>query len=201
MADLLAEDDFKYEEIPIEQFEDNDAEENALLDAFNSLNLKSGKNDQSSSQVLNATSVTQVRPSVVDDFIRNFLIKGGMKRTLDQFNTEWYELQSKGKLPAELSTPVPDIYLRNEDLDQQARKLREEVEKMREIASKAQATWDKFRKERDFHRMHHQRVVQEKAKLVDDIRRLKNHMRSYEPAIEELKRKYEAVIKEKMLVR
>ncbi|RYG68858.1 hypothetical protein EON64_04170, partial [archaeon] len=201
MADLLEEDDFKYEEIPIEQFEDNEAEENALLDAFNSLNLKTGKGDPSVSQVPNTTSVTQVRPSVVDDFIRNFLIKGGMKRTLDQFNTEWYELQSKGKLPAELSIPVPDIYLRNEDLDQQARKLREEVEKMREIASKAQATWDKFRKERDFHRMHHQRVVQEKAKLVDDIRRLKNHMRSYEPAIEELKRKYEAVIKEKMLVR
>ena len=31
---------------------------------------------------------TDVRPSVVDDFIRNFLIKVGMERTLECFNTE-----------------------------------------------------------------------------------------------------------------
>lgn len=72
---------------------------------------------------------------------------------------------------------------------------------MREVATKAQATWDKFRKERDFHRMHHQRVLQEKAKVVDDLRRLKQHMRSYEPAIEELKRRHETAMKEKMLIR
>lgn len=35
-----------------------------------------------------------------------------------------------------------------------------QVEKMQEIANKAQSTWDKFRRERDFHRMHHKRVVQ-----------------------------------------
>jgi hypothetical protein len=31
----------------------------------------------------------QVRPSVVDDFIRNFMIKANLRRTLDTFNTEW----------------------------------------------------------------------------------------------------------------
>lgn len=31
---------------------------------------------------------------------------------------------------------------------------------MQAIAERAQGTWDKFRKERDFHRMHHKRVVQ-----------------------------------------
>lgn len=61
----------------------------------------------------------QVRPSVVDDFIRNFLIKVGLTRTLDSFNTEWYELQAKGRLGEEYTTKVPDIYLRNEELDEQ----------------------------------------------------------------------------------
>jgi sperm-associated antigen 16 protein len=196
----LDQDDFQYEEIPVLD-EDNEAEEDALMEAFQSLQLKS-KAESSQSQLLNTTtSMTQVRPSVVDDFVRNFLIKAGLKRTLDLFNTEWFELQSKGKLPNELSTPVPDIYLRNEDLDQQTRLLREQVVSMREVAAKAQATWDKFRKERDFHRMHHQRVLQEKNKLVEDIRRLKNHMRSYEPAIDELKKRHEAAIKEKMLIK
>lgn len=37
----------------------------------------------------------------------------------------------------------------------------------------ASATWDRFRKERDFHRMHHKRVAQEKNKLITDIKRLK----------------------------
>jgi hypothetical protein len=33
------------------------------------------------------------------------------------------------------------------------------------MAEKAKGTWDKLRKERDFHKMHHQRVQQEKKKL------------------------------------
>lgn len=138
MADLLEEDDdFKYEEIPLEpggEDDDDGPDADALLDAFNSLQLKNkldsgstsqGNNNGSSNP--NSQTITQVRPSVVDDFVRNFLIKAGMKRTLDIFNTEWYELQSKGKLPNELSTAVPDIYLRNEDLDQQTKQLREQV--------------------------------------------------------------------------
>lgn len=56
---------------------------------------------------------------MVDDYIRNFLIKVGMARTLDSFNTEWYELQARGRLSEEYSTKVPDIYLRNEELDEQ----------------------------------------------------------------------------------
>ena len=62
-----------------------------------------------------ARIVTQVRPSVVDDFIRNFLIKVGMTRTLDAFNTEWYELQSKGPTAAQrlpTVTPVAKCKLR-----------------------------------------------------------------------------------------
>lgn len=202
---LDEEDDFKYEEVLVDQ-DDDEEEEDDILNAFHSLQMKTPKSPthgnefQSSSQVLNQ-SITQVRPSVVDDFIRNFLIKAGMKKALEIFNTEWYELQSKGRLPNELSTAVPDIYLRNEDLDQQTRQLRQQVEKMNQVAVRAQATWDKFRKERDYHRMHHKRVIQEKNKLIDDIRRLRNHMRSYEPAIEELKKRHEAAIKEKMLVR
>ena len=39
----------------------------------------------------------------------------------------------------------------------------------------ASATWDKFRKERDFHRMHHKRVAQEKNRLISDLQRLKKH--------------------------
>ena len=145
--------------------------------------------------------LTQVRPEVVDDFIRNFLVKVGMKRTLDNFNSEWYELQAKGKLAEEYTATVPDIYLRNQDLDERVVSLQAQLDKMRVVTERAQGTWDKFRKERDFHRMHHRRVVQEKAKLTNDLQRLRKHYLSYEPTLKDLQRKYEVAMKEKMLTR
>lgn len=197
-------DNFRYE--LIDDNNDNDDEEDDLADALASLQLKQRSSNSSTFQGTDGMTesksvVTHVRPSVVDDFIRNFLIKAGMKKALESFNTEWYELQSKGKLPSELCEVVPDIYLRNEDLDMQTRSLREQVDKMRAVAGRAQATWDKFRKERDYHRMHHRRVVQEKNKLIDDLKRLRGHLRSYEPTIEELKRRYELAMKEKMMTK
>jgi len=193
------EDDFQYE-VVTEEPDDDDDEDDDLADALASINIKRSTSTTERSNV-STSPVTQVRPSVVDDFVRNFLIKAGMKRTLDCFNAEWYEMQSKGRLPAEIASAVPDIYLRNDELDQQARVLREQVDKMRQVAGRAQATWDKFRKERDFHRMHHKRVVQEKNNLIKDLKRVRNHLRSYEPMIDELKGKHQAALKEKMLIK
>ena len=33
-----------------------------------------------------------------DEFIRNFFIKFGMRRTLESFQQEWYELKANGRL-------------------------------------------------------------------------------------------------------
>ena len=45
---------------------------------------------QARKETLPKASVTQ-RPEVVDDFVRNFLVKVKMYRTLDCFQTEWFE--------------------------------------------------------------------------------------------------------------
>merc|ERR1712032_1688750 len=66
-----------------------------------------------------------------------------------------------------MGPPVPDIYMKNHGLDEEVFLLRQEVEKARSVASTAKQTWDKFRKERDFHRMHHRRVVQEKVFIIN----------------------------------
>ncbi len=192
-------DDFQYERVD-DNFLDDEDEDDELTEALASMQTRN-RNQSPTSQINQSVTMTQIRPSVVDDFIRNFMIKAGMKRSLETFNSEWYELQSKGKLSPDLATPVPDIYLRNEDLDQQAKALREQVENMRVVATKAQSTWDKFRKERDFHRMHHKRVVQEKNKLISDLRRLRDHLRAYEPTIEELRRKHDTSLKDKALLK
>lgn len=187
-------DGFEYKAVDAEDdLDDDDDLETALA---------SIQNDRSTADELAAArATTQVRPAVLDDFMRNVLIKLSMSRTLDAFNTEWYELQSKGKLTPEDVAVVPDIYLRNQALDEQVRELRAHVSKMEAVASKAKGTWDAFRKERDFHRMHHRRVVQEKKKLILDIKRLREKFSGFEPTLAELRAKYEVAMKEKMLMR
>ena len=56
-----------------------------------------------------------------------------------------------------------------------------------------------MRKERDYHRMHHNRVIQEKNKLISDLKRLKGHYETYEPLIRTMKAKYDVAIREKVL--
>eukprot|EP00762_Andalucia_godoyi_P000031 ANDGO_02375.mRNA.1 Flagellar WD repeat-containing protein Pf20 len=171
---------------------------------------KSKLQDKSSTSNLNGTSLSSTsvprgqvskRPEVVDDFIRNFLIKSGMMKTLDAFQSEWYDAISSGKIDAQRTNSVPDIYLMNQALEERILTMETELNHAKEVAQKAKATWDKFRKERDFHRMHHRRVVQEKNKLVKDIQRLQKHYENYEPTLNEMKRKYELAMKEKMLTK
>jgi hypothetical protein len=50
--------------------------------------------------------------------------------------------------------------------------LQEELDEARIIAEKARSTYDKLRKQRDFQKINHRRVQQEKAKLNTDA--LKN---------------------------
>ena len=56
-----------------------------------------------------------------------------------------------------------------------------------------------MKKERDYHRMNHNRVAQEKNKLINDLKRLKTHYESYEPLLRTMKAKYDTAIREKVI--
>jgi hypothetical protein len=93
---------FAYDEVDFDADQEEEGEgDDDIVDAFTTIQHN---NDTYAAQHPAAHSITEVRPSVVDDFIRNFLIKAGMKTTLDCFNTEWFELMTKGKLPNEVHT-------------------------------------------------------------------------------------------------
>jgi len=102
-----------------------------------------------------------------DEFIRNFFIKFGMRRTLESFQQEWYELKAKSRLPDNLPQ-IPEIYRRNAELSDELAALQEELDEARIIAEKARSTYDKLRKQRDFQKINHRRVQQEKSKLAND---------------------------------
>jgi len=77
-----------------------------------------------------------------------------------------YDLKSRGLLPAAAAERVPDAYAHNGNLSSDVLALQQQLADARAIAAKASATWDSFRKERDHHRMHHKRVLQEKNRLI-----------------------------------
>uniref|UniRef100_A0A7M4E545 Sperm associated antigen 16 n=1 Tax=Crocodylus porosus TaxID=8502 RepID=A0A7M4E545_CROPO len=143
-------------------------------------------------------SVSEI-PEAVDDFLCNFLIRMRMARTLDCFQTERYELMQKGVLEPKDIGFVPDIYTHNQHLETENKRLKKDLENYKIAASKAKEALLKIQKERDFHRMHHKRVVQEKNRLISDIKRLKTHYASYEPTLRQLTEKYQAVLRQKML--
>lgn len=201
------EDDMDYEEVPVDEFDDDDDDEQdddfaSVLKGLRAGDEPAGAATKGSAPAMEKQKIgIESKPTVVDDFIRNFLIKLNMGKTLEVFNTEWYDMAEQGKLNVEDIGVVSDIYIRNENLDEQVKSLREEVTKSRTIAEKARGTWDKFRKERDFHRMHHRRVVQEKNVLIKDMKRLKKHYSTFEPALKAMREKYEGAMKDKMLMK
>lgn len=191
-------------EIEAEQSDDDDEEE---FDAIVRNLKKPEKHEQSvvrtGSDKAEFEKFVELRefPTVVDDFFRNFLIRMGMTSTLQIFNHEWYELISKGLIKDDNARLVPDIYLQNQTLDDQVRRLQLDLAETRAITLKAKETWKKFRKQRDLHKMHHYRVLQEKEALAIKTKRLEKHNKSLEPLLQELKSKYESCTKEKTLIR
>jgi len=143
------------------------------------------------------------KPTVIEDFIRNFLISNEMHDALDVFQREWYNKLQGGDAGDEMAAiaAIPDIYVQRERLSATVKTLRGSLERMESVTRRVKGTWDGLRKERDFHRMHHRRVAQEKKELLKQLKRLKKYCDSLEPTISALRTKYEAAAKEKMLFR
>ncbi|KAF6116299.1 sperm associated antigen 16 [Phyllostomus discolor] len=154
------------------------------------------------SQILEQKTVLPSKrevPEVIEDFLCNFLIKMGMTRTLDCFQSEWYELIQKGVTEVSGAGNVPDVYSQNMLLENENKNLKKDLKHYKQAADKAREDLLKTQKERDFHRMHHKRIVQEKNKLINDLKGLKLHYASYEPTIRVLLEKHQTLLKQKMM--
>merc|ERR1711937_224827 len=198
-----SDDGFEYDEVVVDSGDEvveQDVDED-LESALESIKRKIKPGHGNEDPAMKVHPVVAKRPEVLDDFIRNFLIKMKLEKTLETFQAEWFELTQKGILTEEDVGVVPDIYLRNQQMDDNVKYLRTELDKARKIAEHAESMFDNLRKERDFHRMHHKRVVQEKNKLIKDLRRLREHYKHFEPALEETKEKYERLMREKSMLK
>ena len=193
-----SDDDFSYEEIAVEHFNESDGEEDFLT--ANRAANETKKHSELSGQRSDQTRATlSKKPEVVEDFVKNFLVELGMLKTLESFQTEWHELSRT----ADPSTqqPLSDCYNQNRGLQRRIEELVQEVNSQREGGVKAGEVLVRVRKERDFHRMHHKRLIQEKQKLIEDLKRLKQHYAKYPPTLSALREKYEGAVRDRMLTR
>ena len=81
-----------------------------------------------------------------DEFLRNFFIKFGMKKTLDSFQSEWFELKTKDQLDVSAMPEIPEVYRENIELSNVLTQLQKEVDEARIIAEKSRSTYDKLMK-------------------------------------------------------
>ncbi|XP_053492872.1 sperm-associated antigen 16 protein-like isoform X2 [Ictalurus furcatus] len=194
-----SEDGFEYKEISSEEISVTEEED---LEAVSEI-LHNSTNDSEFVPELTPSSSQKLRspiPEVMDNFLRDFLMKMGMHKTLDCFQTEWFEMLHKGTLKTNRVGFIPDIYTHNQLLDNELKNIQKERDIYKQAAFQAKENIVKLQIEWDFHQLHHRHVVQERNRLIEDIQRLKEHYESYGPALKQLNEKYQTAMRQKMLV-
>ncbi|XP_044029797.1 sperm-associated antigen 16 protein [Siniperca chuatsi] len=144
-------------------------------------------------------------PEAVDDFLRNLLRRAGLRRTLSSFEAEWYG--SAQKLLTETVTVaatgilfIPDALTHKQLLQSELDTVRRETDLLRQQVLTAGESLVRMQRERDFHRLQYRRVAEDKNRLIEDFKQLKKHLESYEPALRQLDDKYQAALRQKMLI-
>lgn len=151
---------------------------------------------QSRVEASTAASPIIHRPETMDAFLSTFLLQMGMTETLECFQSEWAELLQRGLVDAQQVEVVPDVYIDILQLHWKLKSIQREIKEYREASSAAAEILEKARKARDIQRMHHQRVLVEKNRLIEELRMLKIKCSSYESELKRQFEKYQAAVKQ-----
>ncbi|XP_077593766.1 uncharacterized protein spag16 [Stigmatopora nigra] len=146
-------------------------------------------------------------PETVDDFVRNFLQRIGLSRTLDSFEREWYSSAQKlltkpleTVSPAEGTLVLPDALTHKRLLQTELQKVYSEINYLKQKVLCAGDNLVKMQRDRDQQQLQWQILLAEKSHAMEDIKRLKKRLSAYEPALRELDGKYEVALRHKMLI-
>ena len=124
-----------------------------------------------------------------------------MSKTLNVFQQEWHELQKKGTFHDVQIGLITDMQNKNSKLKSKIETMKVELQEANIIADQAKSTWEKLRKERDFHKTHQDRVNNEKITISQNIKKMKDLHEDYEEKIEEIQKKHLQAVKEKALLK
>jgi hypothetical protein len=177
------------EDLAVESFVDDEDDLNDFTALKTKTEMKKAAQQDATgkvTRVLEAVPKTISRDVVIDDFIRNFMLKFKMSKTLNIFTQEWHDLQKKGTFHDVQIGLITDMHNKNAKLRSKIDTMKVELKEANVIADQAKSTWEKLRKERDFHRQHQDRVNGEKVDISQNIKRMKDLHEDYEEKIEEI---------------
>lgn len=137
----------------------------------------------------------------VDAFLSSFLLQMGMTETLDWFQMEWAELVQRGVVDAQQVEMVPDVYVEIQHLVRKLKNIQQEGKEYREASSAAVDILEKARKARHIQQMHHQRVLIEKKRLIEELRKLKVKYNRCESELKRWNEKYHTVVRQTVMMR
>lgn len=217
-AELSIEEDegYNYDEIKdsdeeLDSIQKIDSDESDELEDFEKLKKKTNMKKLEKQTISGGTHFEKTRHDikpkvikrdvVIDDYIRNYLSKYNMQKTLNIFQHEWSQLSKKGVFNDSHIGKITDTINMNSRMEESIKKMKVELDKEQLKAEKAKSTWLKLRKERDFHKTHTQRVQKEKVQISENIKKLHELQEQYEDKIKELTKKYEMTLKEKTLLK
>ncbi|EDQ88273.1 uncharacterized protein MONBRDRAFT_26509 [Monosiga brevicollis MX1] len=140
-------------------------------------------------------------PEPAEDYVRNFLLRHGLTTTLATFQQEWYTKVLQGELPERTDEPAPDLYRELDHLRQQVQNFQQQSVHQTNKQTSSQNKVEKLQKERDYHRLNHRRILQEKTKFVNEIKSLKDLSSRLEEELVALRAKHDALLREKALIR
>ena len=135
-----------------------------------------------------------------DVYIKNYLMKFNMHKSLKILEQEFFELLSKGEIDIDSISNVPEVYIKSETLQEQIGFIQKELDDAKIYAEKAKSLYQKLFQAKENEKIKHRRVQQEKQKLIKDIDKMKKIYEDDNKIYKELKRKYWDVTNKSLII-
>lgn len=136
----------------------------------------------------------------VDVFIKNYMSKFDMKKSLKIFEQEFFEYLSKGLININDLQKVPYVYIESERIQEELGTIQKELDDAKIYAEKAKSLFLRLHRAKENEKIKHRRVQQEKQKLMKDIDKKKRLYETDNKLYKELKKKYWEVTNNSLLL-
>lgn len=136
-------------------------------------------------------------PEEVDDFLRNFLRRTAMRRTLCSFETEWYSSAQEGQRRFFF---IPDAGTHKALLESELQSVHRQTEELRQEVLDAGKSLMTVQRQREFHCLQHRQVTENKKRLLEELKQLRKHLQSCESVLRQLDKKYDEALRNHVLI-
>lgn len=170
----------------IEELNKEDENENINLDNIDDLKVERKPNIYQSDQAY----TFQENKERIDVFIKNYLMKFNMEKSLKVFEQEFYERLSKGEISLEKIGTVPEVYIKSEQIQKQIGNFQKDLDSAKIYSEKANSKFLKLRRAKENEKIRHRRVQQEKQLLIKEIDKMKKIYQQDNAIYKELSKKY-----------